>query len=369
MPLRVTTRSDTGTLWITGTVRPAGAKHGYRVRQRAGSDSEAAAREEAAAIELQILRNHHLGARPVERGFAFAVTSYLESQRRSPGTVALVSRLLQHFGNVPLSGINQETIDRARPLVLTGDPAPGTIRRNLIVPLRAILMHAYRRGWCDIPRFELPPEPEGRTDFLLPAQVERLLANAGHIRPLLTYLICTGCRIGEALALDWSQVDLRGARANVWGDQTKAGRRRVVELPPAAVAALGGLAHRDGFVFLRSDGEPYRATGDGGGHIAGPWGVACREAELPGEWVMLARPDRPSQAKRFVPAFGVHVLRHSWASWRYALHPDPFALQRAGGWSSVALVERYAHLMPDGHAEAIRRVWGLGELVVVERRA
>jgi integrase len=369
MPLRIAKRKDTGTLWITGTIRPAGAKQGYRVRQRAGSDSEAAAREEAAAIELQILRNHHLGGRPVERGFAFAVTSYLETEQRSPGTVAIVARLLHHFGNVPLSGINQEAVDRARPLLLKEDAAPGTVRRNLIVPLRAILMHAYRRGWCDAPRFELPPEPEGRTDFLLPEQAERLLANSGHIRPLLTYLLCTGCRIGEALALDWSQVDLRGARANVWGDQTKAGRRRVVELPPAAVAALGGLAHRDGFVFLRGDGEPYRATGDGGGHVAGPWGVACRKAGLPGVMVTIGRADRPSQAKRFVPAFGVHVLRHTWSSWRYALHPDPFVLQRAGGWSSVALVERYAHLMPSGHEAAIRRVWGLGELVVVEKRA
>jgi integrase len=90
---------------------------------------------------------------------------------------------------------------------------------------------------------------------------------------------------------------------------------------------------------------------------------------LPGETVTIGRTDRPSQANRFVPAFGVHVLRHTWASWRYALHPDPFLLQRAGGWSSVALVERYAHLMPAGHEAAIQRVWGLGELVVVEKRA
>lgn len=369
MPLKVDIRKDTGTLWITGTIRPAGAAEGYRVRQRAGSDNKAVAREEATAIELQILRDHHLGSRRVERGFAFAVTSYLESQSRSRGTGMLVNRLFQHFGNVPLAAINQEAVDRARILFLKDDASPGTVRRNLIVPLRAILMHAHRRGHCEPPRFELPKEPEGRTDFLLPDQAEQLLANAGHIRPLLTYLLCTGCRIGEALALDWSQVDLRGARANVWGDQTKAGRRRVVELPPAAVAALGGLAHRDGFVFLRSDGEPYRATGDGGGHVAGPWGVACRKAGLPGALAMVGRADRPSQARRFVPAFGVHVLRHSWASWQYALNPDPFLLQRKGGWSSVALVERYAHLMPAGHETAIRRVWGLGELVVVEKRA
>src|SRR6185437_16248327 len=56
MPLRVVTRSDTGTLWIVGTVRPAGAAQGIRVRRRAGADSAALAREEAAAIESDLLR-------------------------------------------------------------------------------------------------------------------------------------------------------------------------------------------------------------------------------------------------------------------------------------------------------------------------
>jgi hypothetical protein len=34
------------------------------------------------------------------------------------------------------------------------------------------------------------------------------------------------------------------------------------------------------------------------------------------------------------------------------------ALKIEGGWSSVALVERYAHLLPAGHDEAIRGFLG-----------
>jgi integrase len=155
-------------------------------------------------------------------------------------------------------------------------------------------------------------------------------------------------------------VDLRAGRVNVWGDQTKGGRRRIVTLTPGAVVALGGLPHREGHVFRRGDRQPYRATGDGGGHIAGPWGIACREAGLPGTWQCWQRKDRPrGETRRFIPTFGVHVLRHTWASWWYALTPDPFALRREGGWSSVILVERYAHLLPAGHEDAIRRIWGI----------
>jgi integrase len=53
-----------------------------------------------------------------------------------------------------------------------------------------------------------------------------------------------------------------------------------------------------------------------------------------------------------------HACRHTWASWHYTLNRDLLALKVVGGWSSVALVERYAHLMPAGHAEAIKRFLG-----------
>ncbi len=41
-----------------------------------------------------------------------------------------------------------------------------------------------------------------------------------------------------------------------------------------------------------------------------------------------------------------HSLRHTWASWHYAEHRDMLRLRFDGGWSSVTLVERYAHLAP-----------------------
>jgi integrase len=200
-----------------------------------------------------------------------------------------------------------------------------------------------RRKWCERPEFDLPPESKGRTRFLMPADYERLHEAApDHLKPLLTYLICTGSRLGEALSLDWSQVDLSGMRVNVWADQTKGNARRVVELTPAAVRALAGLPHREGRVFLTHRGEAYREAGDGyGGHVKTAW--------------------RTTLARAGLVEFTPHDLRHSWASWWYALTPDPFRLQQVGGWSDVKLVARYAHLMPRGQEMAIRRAWGVGK--------
>ena len=53
-----------------------------------------------------------------------------------------------------------------------------------------------------------------------------------------------------------------------------------------------------------------------------------------------------------------HDLRHTWASWHYALNRDLLALKIEGGWSSVVLVERYAHLLPAGQKVAINRFFG-----------
>jgi hypothetical protein len=168
VPLRVSRRADTGSLWITGTVRPAGAPKGVRVRRRAGTDDPRAAREEAAVLEADILRRYHHGERPAARPFSQAVLAYLKFEERTPGTKALVRRLLLHFGDTPLAAIDQEAVDKATGALLRPGAAPATVRRNLIVPLRAILTFASRRQWCPPPVFDIPRVPKGRTLFLLP---------------------------------------------------------------------------------------------------------------------------------------------------------------------------------------------------------
>lgn len=335
MPLKVHRRKDTGTLWITGTVRAAGQAKGVRLRRRAGTDDLRLAQEEAAGIEREILRGHHLGERPQSRSFAEAVASYLDHEPRSPETHAFLARLLVHFRETPLERIGQEQVDRARSIVLRPGAAPATVKRNLIVPLRAVLRHAERRGWCRAPAFDLPREPKGRTAFLLPAQAARLVRHGGKLAPLILFLACTGCRVGEAIGLQWEDVDLHGARLILHEGETKGGARRVVSLPPAAVAALAGLPHRAGTVFLSRHREPYTAASS----LRRLWRAAVAAAALP-------------------PGITPHILRHSWASYHYALNRDLLMLARDGGWASTALCERYAHLMPTGQDAAIRALWG-----------
>ena len=329
------TTGKTDGFTITGVVA------GVRIRRRAQSTQRTRAAEEATSLEAQLLHDAWHGERRGARSFGEAILSYLQAGPRAAGDRRRLTRILKAVGDVRLSTIDQTMIDRCRPLILNADASPATVRRGVIVPIRAVLLHAHRRGWCDRPSFEIPREAEGRTRYLLPDQAERLIAAASsHLQTLLILLIGTGMRMGEALELDWRDVDLAGGRAILWPDQTKTRKRRNVTLPPRVIAVLANLPHREGSVIRRPDGLPYAdRRREGGGQIKTAWKATLRRAGLDQD---------------LTP----HDLRHTWASWHYAVNRDLLALKVAGGWSSVELVERYAHLMPAGQESAIRQFYG-----------
>jgi integrase len=330
--LRVVLRRATGSLQISGTVA------GERIRRRAQSSDPKLAREEARQLEAEILRTRWHGERRGIRKFAEAALSYLEAEPRSDNHKARITRLLRALGDVALGQVDQETAIVLKRRMLRPDATARTYVAEVVMPLRAILNHAHKLGWCDVPHFAVPKAEAGRTLYLLPAEAERLMAAAApHLRPLLVFLLGTGARMSEAIELDWRDVDLVGARAIFW--VTKNGKRRIARLPPAVVAALANLPHREGPVFLTGLGRSYSDRERRyGGQIKTAWRGAIRRAGLD-------------------PELRPHDLRHTWASWFYAVHRDVLKLKDEGGWSSLALVERYAHLLPAGHQAEIYGFW------------
>lgn len=323
MPLRLSRRPGSPYFWITGTVR------GQRVRESAGTDNPDLAEEARSAREASLYRAAVHGARqPVT--FAAAAESYIvHAGPHSPATLARLRRLALAIGpRALLDSIDQGRIDTLAGKLLRPASGQATRLREITTPLRAILSHAARRGWCDAPALEAPPPPPARTEWLRPAEADTLAtAAAAHLRPLIVFLIATGARLGEALALQWPDVDLAHARATL--RHTKNGADRHLDLCPRAVAALAELPHRIGPVFRTRAGRPYAPRrAQGGGQIKTAWATALRRAGL------AARPITP------------HTCRHTWATWHATIHRDPMLLRHEGGWSSLAMVQRYAHLAP-----------------------
>jgi integrase len=355
MPLKVIRRPDTGMLTIVGTIKLLDGSS-LRVRQRAQSDRRKLADEEAALLEARLLREGWHGPKRGSRPFAAAVASYIAAAPRRPMQLKRIKRAMLALGDVLLSEIDQEALTgaggAAERMFKRCEPAPQTVLRELITPVRAVMHYARRQRWCDLPDFEQPKRPDAKPIFLLPAQAVRLVNEAApHLQPLLVFMLCTGARPSEAIELAWPDVDLAGARVTFW--KTKNGKRRTIELVPAAVAALRGLAEtapkdEDGnptgavFFYQRRAGGRREAYKDRnreyGGQIKTAFGSARERARLP---------------RGFTP----HKLRHTWASWHWAVHKDLLKLKVEGGWSSVGLVEVYAHLLPSGHEAAIKLFW------------
>jgi integrase len=235
-------------------------------------------------------------------------------------------------------------LDHAYEVLLPAGASNANKLRTVLAPLRAVLNHAAIRKWCDRPAFEIPTQNEPRVAFLRPQQASALIqAAAPHLRPLLAFLLFTGARMTEALELDWADVDLFGSI--VVFRKTKNRRERHYQMPPAAVAALSALEHREGHVFLTSGmknkkGEwvikpaPYYDNGrQAGGQIKTAWKTACKGAGITG----------------FTP----HDLRHTWATWHYCRFKDLLRVRDDGGWKTADQVEIYAHKMPDAYLTQI----------------
>ena len=316
MPLRLVKRPKSPYWIIRGTLRR------IRVEESTGTSDLRAAEEIRIKREAEILEQSIHGRRATAT-FAAAALSYLEQG----GSKRFTAAVIRHFGTMPLARIDQDALDHGAKK-LYPNASPSTRNRQFYAIASAILHHAAKRGWCSSPIIERPSTPPGRIRWLKIEEADSLItACSDHLRPLVIFMLYTGARTGEALWLDWRDVDL--SRAHVQFPKTKNGDARGVPLHPRAVAALANLKGRTGDVFRRPDGKPYSRARNAddtsaGTRIKTAFKAACRRAGI--------------------VDFHPHDCRHTWATWHYQENRDLGALMRLGGWKSERMVMRYAHV-------------------------
>lgn len=222
-------------------------------------------REQAEAWRLDKLAERRAGAVTDPGGLTVAALIgrwlALPSPRRSPQTRMLYRTAWERLGAPRWGGVR---LDRVRPAALqawvddlaeSGTP-PSSLRHALLC-LRGALEQAV--AWELLPRNPArslaPPPVEPVRDVRPPtvAEVRRLLARADDPDAALWRLLAaTGLRIGEALVLEWGDLDLDGGvlavrrhltggidgeRLIAEGAKSRAGVRSLA-LDPATVAAL-----------------------------------------------------------------------------------------------------------------------------------
>lgn len=281
-----------------------------KVDQTAGTADRRLAAKELGRVKEAIERGRFSKAR--EPDFMTAAISYLEAG----GETRFVEALKDHFGDTPLSSIDQAAIDRAA-VSLYPAASPATRNRQVYTVVSAILKHAGIEAALKRPKGSRGGR---RLHFLSPADANALLASAAKLHArfgaLLTFLLATGCRLGEAVRLAPEDVDLPRALAMI--GRTKNGQPRTVHLPPAAVAALANIkfAHATVFGFSKA-GRIYKLLDEAA-----------------------------ADAKVEVPAgIAFHIFRHTYGAWmrRYG-GLDTSGLVATGAWLSHDAARVYEHV-------------------------
>lgn len=299
---------------------------GERIRESTGTQDRQAAQEYAERRKGDLWRQDRLGERPAVTWDA-AVLDWLTAHA---GLRALRDRkdhlrwASQHLAGQQLGTITKGVLVELARLKAADGVADSTVNRYL-ASIGAVLNHAREREWIDsVPSMPMREESGGRVRFATQAQARKLLAALPpHLAAMAEFSLATGLRRANVTQLCWQDVDVVRRIAVVHADEAKGKATLPVQLSDAAVAVLtrqraDPKRHRR-WVF------PYRGRSV---HDTGQraWQAACKTAGLAG--------------------FHWHDLRHTWASWHVQNGTPLAVLQELGGWKSIKMVQRYAHLAP-----------------------
>ena len=170
-----------------------------------------------------------------------------------------------------------------------------------------------------IPTFKLLPEAKRRIRWLTHSEAEKLLrALPEHQRNMAAFALQTGLRQSNVLGLEWSQIDMARRVAWIHPDQAKARKAIAVPLNGEAIRILSLQIGKHQTRVFTFEGKPVGQVN------TAAWRKALKRSGI--------------------KDFRWHDLRHTWASWHVQAGTPLHVLQELGGWESVEMVRRYAHL-------------------------
>lgn len=163
------------------------------------------------------------------------------------------------------------------------------------------------------------------------------------MKPVVMFALATGLRRSNILNLEWTQIDLQRKVAWIHPEDTKGGKAIGVALNETACRVLRmQIGKHQQYVFVhteawhRADGSPTAKVRKMRVDDNTAWSTGLRRAGITN--------------------FRFHDLRHTWASWLVQAGVPLTALQEMGGWESIEMVQRYAHLAPNHLVEHARRI-------------
>jgi integrase len=291
------------------------------------------------------------------------------------------------IGAVKLARLSTPAIEAFRDELLK--KGSRAMARKVLASLKSILGEAQRRGLVaqnaaqpvkvDVKKRDQRKLTVGR-EIPSKEEVQTILSKAdGRWRPLLVTAIFTGMRSSEIRGLTWDDVDFEEKmihvrqRADHWGaigaPKSSAGHREI-PMSPTVVNQLREwrLACPLTGVGEGGEGRLWLVFPNGNGNVENHANIANRGFYALQHAAGITRLDPKEKDEDGNPVvkakYGMHALRHFFASWAIERGFSPKRLQTLLGHSSIQMTfDVYGHLFPsleDDHAK-----FAAGELALV----
>ena len=325
---------------------------GRRIRRSSKTEDKQEAQEWHDALAHSLWRNAQLGEALPEPEVApktwgdaalkWATTKSRKGKERSVSEMARLVWISSHWKGKPLEDIDRHLFNELmedRDEDFEDEVTNGTVARYRS-QIMAILNVAVDLEWIkSAPRIPSPTLAEGRTDWLTKEQWDKLQAELPeHLLALARFSVATGLRLSNATHLEWSRVNMQNRTLWVDAADMKGGTAHGIPLNDDAMNVLLGQQEADKQAQEKciKDGKAPRDPS--------PWVFPYR-----GEPIIKTsgKAWKLALERAGIPrSFTWHGLRHTWASWHRQNGTKLEDLMELGGWKSLKMVQRYAHINP-----------------------
>ncbi|EAZ6556035.1 site-specific integrase [Salmonella enterica] len=358
-----------GEIWYASYSLPGGR----RIKESLGTSDKRLATELHDKRKAELWRVDRLGDFP-DVTFDDACMRWLEEKAEKKSLKDDRSRMafwLAHFEGVRLKDVTEQKIYsavnkmsnrkqleiwkiKAAVAQKNGKPAPvysakpvTTSTKAKHLALMKAILRAAERDWKWLekaPVIKIPSVRNKRVRWLEKEEAKRLIDECPEpLKSVVKFALATGLRKSNIMNLEWQQIDMQRRVAWVNPEDSKSNRAIGVALNDTACKVLRdqiGKHHKWVFVHTaaakRADGTSTPAVRKMRIDSKTSWLSACRRAGI--------------------EDFRFHDLRHTWASWLIQSRVPLSVLQEMGGWESIEMVRRYAHLAPNHLTEHARKI-------------
>jgi integrase len=222
--------------------------------------------------------------------------------------------------------------------------AGNAIINRSLACLRRMLRIAYDDELIQrVPKVHFLKEPRARSGFLEPDKFDELVnLLPTHLKPLIIFLYYCGVRGGEALQIEWPQVDLDAHIIRLEEEQTKTDEARIVPLPAHLVMLLRAIEPKIGKVF---DDTNLRVE----------WTTACDACKL-GKRTLVEPKDENGWPWYKYSGLSIHDLRRSAVRNLVRAGVSETVAMKISGHKTRDVFDRYNIVSADDVSNAMRRV-------------